>query len=337
MSSGDYIKPIETLYKGYRFRSRLEARWAVFFDELGIEYQYEPQGFEFDGERYLPDFFLPQQRTWVETKPKICKPTSVSFYLAGPIDQSYDAPDWRKEFVQNGSCKHPADEIETFLPPCHIYTGPFFCDNHGCIEGDHGIGYVGKEEILKNSLRGITLATTCFAWINRGNAFGTFVELGYAKALKKKIIVCFEEEFYESQLTRYKHEYTPGKISKGISHNDLWFIEEIASSSFTAKSAREAFNKFLSTQPHWSSSDELFLDAHRKIKSVADGHGDSFILICGDPWECDYVAASANGFGSLAFSNRHQLDAKFNFSESPEIIGALSAARAARFEHGAVA
>jgi hypothetical protein len=25
-------KAIETHYKGYRFRSRLEARWAVFFD-----------------------------------------------------------------------------------------------------------------------------------------------------------------------------------------------------------------------------------------------------------------------------------------------------------------
>ena len=28
------IKPIETKYNGYRFRSRLEARWAVFFDMI---------------------------------------------------------------------------------------------------------------------------------------------------------------------------------------------------------------------------------------------------------------------------------------------------------------
>lgn len=27
------IKAIDTIYKGYKFRSRLEARWAVFFDE----------------------------------------------------------------------------------------------------------------------------------------------------------------------------------------------------------------------------------------------------------------------------------------------------------------
>ena len=53
------IKPIETIYNGYRFRSRLEARWAVFFDAMGIKYEYEPQGVEFaDGTKYLPDFLL---------------------------------------------------------------------------------------------------------------------------------------------------------------------------------------------------------------------------------------------------------------------------------------
>lgn len=41
------IKAIQTRYKGYNFRSRLEARWAVFFDALGIKWEYEPEGFEF--------------------------------------------------------------------------------------------------------------------------------------------------------------------------------------------------------------------------------------------------------------------------------------------------
>ena len=51
------IKAIETYYNGYRFRSRLEARWAVFFDALGVDYEYEPEGFKLqDGECYLPDF-----------------------------------------------------------------------------------------------------------------------------------------------------------------------------------------------------------------------------------------------------------------------------------------
>lgn len=53
------IKPIETHYLGYRFRSRLEARWAVFFQALGVKFEYEPEGFDLgDGLKYLPDFRL---------------------------------------------------------------------------------------------------------------------------------------------------------------------------------------------------------------------------------------------------------------------------------------
>ena len=58
------IKAIETRYAGCRFRSRLEARWAVFFDTLGITWEYEPQGYELGGvgdwpaRRYLPDFLI---------------------------------------------------------------------------------------------------------------------------------------------------------------------------------------------------------------------------------------------------------------------------------------
>ena len=70
------IKAIETSYSGYKFRSRLEARWAVFFDSLGLKWEYEPEGFHLpDGQMYLPDFHLgtyePGQHTygpWVEIK-----------------------------------------------------------------------------------------------------------------------------------------------------------------------------------------------------------------------------------------------------------------------------
>ncbi|MBA3474287.1 MAG: hypothetical protein H0T57_13855 [Rubrobacter sp.] len=63
------IKAIETRYNGYRFRSRLEARWAVFFDTLGITYEYEPEGYDL-GEAgwYLPDFWLPEHKCWLEVK-----------------------------------------------------------------------------------------------------------------------------------------------------------------------------------------------------------------------------------------------------------------------------
>ena len=62
------IKAIQTEYAGCRFRSRLEARWAVFFDTLGVDWQYEPQGYEGNGVRYLPDFLLPEWDLFVEVK-----------------------------------------------------------------------------------------------------------------------------------------------------------------------------------------------------------------------------------------------------------------------------
>ena len=67
------ISAIQTTYKGYRFRSRLEARWAVFFDALEIKWQYEPQGYEkemyYDKKiMYLPDFYLPDSKLYIEVK-----------------------------------------------------------------------------------------------------------------------------------------------------------------------------------------------------------------------------------------------------------------------------
>jgi hypothetical protein len=65
------IKAIETEYKGYKFRSRLEARWAVFFDTLGIDWVYEVEGFNVQGFGwYLPDFYLPHVKQFCEVKPE---------------------------------------------------------------------------------------------------------------------------------------------------------------------------------------------------------------------------------------------------------------------------
>jgi hypothetical protein len=95
---------IETAYKGYRFRSRLEARWAVFFDALGIEWQYEPEGFKVRlpafqaGEqetvyRYLPDFYLPKSGTWVEVKGSDAALHADAERLTWMLDFSSPLPD----------------------------------------------------------------------------------------------------------------------------------------------------------------------------------------------------------------------------------------------------
>jgi hypothetical protein len=67
------MKAIETKYKGHRFRSRLEARWAVFFDAIGFKIEYEPEGYTQDRTAYLPDFSvtLPNgKQLYCEVKPE---------------------------------------------------------------------------------------------------------------------------------------------------------------------------------------------------------------------------------------------------------------------------
>lgn len=60
------VQAIETVYNGCRFRSRLEARWAAFFDGIGWRWEYEP----FDASGYIPDFLVyGQEPIIVEIKP----------------------------------------------------------------------------------------------------------------------------------------------------------------------------------------------------------------------------------------------------------------------------
>lgn len=61
-------KAIPTVYRGCTFRSRLEARWAAFFDEVGWPWQYEP----LDLNGYIPDFVLDfYEPMLVEVKPAL--------------------------------------------------------------------------------------------------------------------------------------------------------------------------------------------------------------------------------------------------------------------------
>lgn len=77
------IQAIETVYNEYRFRSRLEARWAVFFDALDVEYEYEPEGYQLPSGGYLPDFWLPQLQCWIEIKAET--PNSRELKLAAEL------------------------------------------------------------------------------------------------------------------------------------------------------------------------------------------------------------------------------------------------------------
>ena len=125
------IKAIETNYSGHRFRSRIEARYAVFFDALRIEWEYEIEGFILpSGECYLPDFWLPKFNggMWVEVKPKpfteeekdkcwqLCFGTQKSVWLANgkPNFTCYEVYYWNDEppFVIEGDGIPNADKAE---------------------------------------------------------------------------------------------------------------------------------------------------------------------------------------------------------------------------------
>jgi hypothetical protein len=77
------MKAIPTLYKGRQYRSRLEARWAVFFDLLGWNTEYEPV--DFTG--WIPDFVITEAETvYVEVKAISRLPPDT--HLTDEIDNS---------------------------------------------------------------------------------------------------------------------------------------------------------------------------------------------------------------------------------------------------------
>lgn len=71
-----------TRYRGVIFRSRLEAKWASYFDRRGIAWDYEPVLCR----EWRPDFVigLGTERAAVEVKPVSRFPAST----AGKIDRS---------------------------------------------------------------------------------------------------------------------------------------------------------------------------------------------------------------------------------------------------------
>ena len=65
------LSALETHWSGIRFRSRAEARWAIFMDEIGVGYEYEAEGFALPGRGYLPDFRVSALGLWLEIKPDL--------------------------------------------------------------------------------------------------------------------------------------------------------------------------------------------------------------------------------------------------------------------------
>lgn len=86
------VRAIPTTHAGVRFRSRLEAEWALNLDALGIAWCYEPDGLALpSGAHYAPDFWLPDARTWLEVK----GPGVPGAEKAVELARATEGGDWR--------------------------------------------------------------------------------------------------------------------------------------------------------------------------------------------------------------------------------------------------
>lgn len=84
------MKSKRCIYKGIVFYSKLEARWAVVFDALGIKWKYQPRKLsrEWGNEiiEYLPDFYFPDDDIYAEVKPSDDALRQKSYVLSLLVD-----------------------------------------------------------------------------------------------------------------------------------------------------------------------------------------------------------------------------------------------------------
>ena len=98
---------IPTMYQGQLFRSRLEARWASFFDSLGWEWEYEP----IDLKGYIPDFVLRFHKPLlVEVKP------DMELEGLRKHTSKIDLSGWEGEALIVGSCLFTVEEGPQAVP-----------------------------------------------------------------------------------------------------------------------------------------------------------------------------------------------------------------------------
>ena len=87
------VKALPTRRKGYRFRSRAEARWSAIFDGLGLDWDYEPEGYDLGRYGwYLPDFFIHGTECWIEVKG--AAPTKTEFMKCSKLAETTGHEAW---------------------------------------------------------------------------------------------------------------------------------------------------------------------------------------------------------------------------------------------------
>lgn len=106
------MQAIQIKYKGNTYRSKTEAKWAMFLDILECEYIYEPEGYDLGGDTYYcPDFYLLELNLFLEIKPieggKYSPTEKLAKQSGKPVITMYGEPslyDHRKDDSKHGKC-----------------------------------------------------------------------------------------------------------------------------------------------------------------------------------------------------------------------------------------
>ncbi|HOM71705.1 MAG TPA: hypothetical protein PLP86_05610 [Armatimonadota bacterium] len=148
------IQARRTYYAGVYFRSRTEARWAVFFDTLGLRWEYEPETYILDDLDYAPDFFLPDVGCFVEIKG--VKPNQTEKDKARKLVDAFGMP----VYIFTGDFTVPITDRTPGAWAFMQCKDPFNPDWHGVNEDDYyfwcecpncgmyGIHYQGRSDRL---------------------------------------------------------------------------------------------------------------------------------------------------------------------------------------------
>jgi len=237
------IAAIDTIYKGYRFRSRLEARWALFFDLAEMRWEYEVEPIKVNGEAYLPDFKLavPELRepVYLEVKPDAGGYFSwPRVYLAGKCSKQ---DEWRGDAAnggdENSENSHWAS-AETFVTmngASFLKCGPFPANCHGYpYDSPHATG-VTRSVIVEQCQNAISHADLFCVHISTMDAFGTLVEIGFAKGFGIPTSFTITKEMIEKG--RFD-SLEPTAWTEQFPRHDLWFAETLVASWSGCKVAR---------------------------------------------------------------------------------------------------
>lgn len=357
------MKPIQTVYKGYRFRSRLEARWAVFFDALGVKWSYEHEGFELPGGgRYLPDFYLPDFDEYVEIKGGDVKlPRTPSIYMAGKMKHPFrgglgeiegriieNMRSYRRSYGMTGDMQY-LDLGGAFAR----YAGPYAFNvttkNHCYIHGSEA----RHDDNLSKSVadhcgQAIRSADAVVAYIDCASAYGTLVELGYAAALKKPILLfialppvaLIQEEQHFDDLLDVEEKRGNVTVDEYALY-DAVFDATWFASLFTGAVVREHRGPDpLSAFRAWAGAELLKLEPFKSFASSPEMMkaagmvlgGKKIHVFAGDPVEHTHWRSMDVGQLTMAMAE----DAGWSSRKYEPPGPAANKARAARFEFGEV-